>query len=237
MASLDSAKVRQVLATGKIVKRVDDTPVAIRLWYVGTGSITSVTMTTATQLEIITSDGGTDTYAFATYATVGALADAINADGIFECIVLDTLRADATATQFINGAITASTSREGYRIWDLLVDTSAALYFAACLTPTDRLFWKTGKGHRVHAMELKYVVDMGTAAVNSALLYQREANGTETTLLSMLSVDTTETTISWASGQGRITAAEGASLIVKVKDAATLADATSNYLQIVGFVE
>ena len=237
MSSLNALQTRRLAGEYKVHEVATDTPVAIRLKYVGTGTVTSVTVTTATNIVMVTSDGGTDTYAFATYATIGALVDAINKDGIFSAIVLDALRADATASQFVTGAITLSTCREGYSIWDVKVDTSAALYFAAALTPTDRLFWKTGRGHRVEAMELNYAINMGTAAAASALLYQREANGTETTLLSMLSVDTTATSITWASGQGRITAPEGASLIFKVKDAATLADAATNYLRIVGFVE
>lgn len=237
MSSLNALQVRQLAGEYKVNQVHTDTPVAIRLRYIGTGTVTSVTVTTATNIVMVTSDGGTDTYAFGTYDTIGKLVDAINADGIFEAIVLDGLRADATASQFVTGAITLSTSREGYSIWDVKVDTSAALYFAAALTPTDRLFTKPARGHRVHAMELRYAINMGTAAADSALLYQRELNGTETTLLSMLSVDTTETSHTWASGQGRITAPDGASLIFKVKDAAALADATTNFLQIVGFVE
>jgi hypothetical protein len=237
MSSLNALQTRLLAGEGKVIQVGTDTPVAIRMKYVGTGTVTSVTIVTGTGITMITSDGGTDAYTFAVYTTVGALVDAINKDGIFQCIVLDTLRADATNLQFVNGAITSTTSSEGYAIWDVKVSTSAAFYFAACLTPTNRLFWQTGKGHRVHAMELKYAINMGTAAADSALLYQRDAHGIETVLLSMLSVDTTATTINWASGNAKITAAEGASLIFKVKDAAALADAATNYLQIVGFVE
>lgn len=237
MSSLNALQTRQLAGEFKVKEVHTDTPVAIRMKYAGTGTVTSVTIVTGTGITMITSDGGTDAYTFAAYTTVGALVDAINKDGIFQCIVLDTLRADATNLQFVDGAITLSTCSEGYSIWDVLVDTNTAFYFAACLSPTNRLFWKTGKGHRVSAMELRYAINMGTAAVDSALLVQRQANGIETTLLSKLSVDTTDTTISWASGHGKITADEGASLIFKVKDAAALGDAATNYLQIVGFVE
>lgn len=237
MSSLNALQVRSLLGEGRVQQVRTDTPVAVRLRYVGTGTVTSVTVTTATNIVMITSDGGTDTYAFATYATIGALVDKINADGIFEAMVLDGLRADATATQFVDGAITAASSEEGFLVWDVTVDTSAALYFAAALTPSKRTFLKPSRGHRVHVQELRYSINMGTAAVNSALLYERKADGTEVNRLSMLSVDTNDTTITWASGQAKISGAEGSSFIFKVKDAATLADAAGNYLQIAGFIE
>lgn len=237
MSSLNALQVRSLLGEGRVQQVQTDTPVAIRLRYIGTGTVTSVTVTTGVNIVMITSDGGTDTYAFATYTTVGALVDKINSDGIFEAIVLDTLRADATVSQFVNGAITAASSEEGFLVWDVTVDTSAALYFAAALTPSKRTFQKPSRGHRVHVQELRYSINMGTAAVNSALLYERFLDGTEVTRLSMLSVDTTDTTITWASGQAKISGAEGSSFIFKVKDAAALGDAAGNYLQIAGIVE
>jgi len=224
-----------------------DTPVAIRLRYIGSGTVTSVTTTTATNIVMITSDGGTDTYTFEAYATVGALVDAINADGIFEARVHSTLRSYATASQFVTGAITKSTFLEaggsvGYDIWDVLVDTSAALYFAASLDPAEKGFFgvERSKRHRIHVQEIKYVVNMGTAAADSVQLWQRapaSKGSIETQLNGWLSVDTTETTISWASGNAKITLPEGYQAIAIVKDAATLADATSNYLDIVGILE
>ena len=237
MSSLNALQVRQLAGGGQVHQVRTNSPVVIRLRYVGTGTVTSITTTTATNIVAITSDGGTDTYAFATYTTVGALVDAINADGIFEAIVLDGLRADATATQFVAGAITLSTSEEGYSIWDVLADTSACLYFAACLRPNGRLFEKVARGHRVRVQEIEYGINMATAAAASALLYQRTLVGTETIVLSMLSVDTTITTENWASGNGEIAGADGASFIFKVLDAAALADAATNYLQIAGIVE
>ena len=88
MSSLNSVLTRQALASGVTLQVGTDTPVAIRLRKLSVGSVTSVTVTTATNIVMITSDGGTDTYTFATYTTVGALVDAINADGIFEAKVL-----------------------------------------------------------------------------------------------------------------------------------------------------
>jgi hypothetical protein len=216
-----------------------DTPVAIRLRYVGTGTVTSITTTTATNIVMITSDGGTDTYAFATYTTVGSLVDAINKDGIFEAIVLDSLRSYATASQFVTGAITASTHIEGYSIWDVLVDTSAAYYFAFCADPANRGFFQLAKSksHRVNLREIKYYIDMGTAAADSVQLWER--NGTvETQVNGWLSVDATATTINLASANvDMYSALEGNQLIALVKDAGALADATTNYLDVSASIE
>ena len=236
MASTDSLNLRSLLKKGITLNVVTDTPVAVRFRYVGTGTVTSVTVTTATNIVFVTSDGGTDTYAFATYTTVGALVDAINADGIFEGIVLDTLRASATASQFVDGAITAGTYH-GVRVWDMLVDTSAALYMAVRLTGSRGFNEIVGK-RRVHLQELKYAVNMGTAAADSVQIWEIGGDGvTETKVYSELSVDTTATTINWAAGFGYISSEDGGAFVCKVKDAATLADANTNYVRIAGLIE
>lgn len=229
-------KDRLNLARGIFLHETTDTPVAIRLRYIGSGTVTSITTTTATNIVMITSDGGTDTYAFSTYDTVGKLADAINADGIFEAIVLDTLRSYATASQFVTGAITSSTSEEGLTIWDVNVDTSAAYYISACFDPGERGFFsiQRGKNHRVSLSQIDYTCNVGTAAADSVQIWVR--NGTvETQIAGYLSVDNSATTISWASGNGKYTAKDGYQIIVLVKDAASLADGAT--LDIVGVLE
>ncbi len=240
MASLDSLQSRYYNIKGTVLQGGTNDPVAIRLRYVGSGTVTSVTVTTATNIVMITSDGGTDTYAFATYTTVGALVDAINADAIFEAKVLDSLRSYATASKFVDGAITSGSFLNGAgtstTVWDVLVDTSAALYIGFRLT-YDRGFEKPHKrNHRVHLQQIKYSVDMGTAAADSVQVW--EIDGTnESQLLGYLSVDTTETTLTWVSGRGKITAGDGNDLFVMVKDAATLADAAGNYVEVSGLIE
>ena len=234
MGSLDSVLTRQALAQGTVKQVGTDTPVAIRLRYIGTGTVTSVTVTTGTGIVNVTSDGGTDSYTFAAYTTIGAVADAINKDGIFEAKVIDALRAQSSDDNLVDGAITAGTDAFGEVIWDVKTDTSTALRLAVCLTP--RPGFDSPKGHRVHLQELKYVVNMGTAAVDSVQIWTR--NGTvETQIFGALSVDTTETTISFASGEGKITGGQDVEIICLVKDAATLADATSNYVRVTGVLE
>ena len=241
MGSLDSALLKKALAKGVVGMVVDNTPVAIRMKYIGTGTVTSVTVTTATNIVMVTSDGGTDTYAFATYGTIGALVDAINGDGIFEAKILDSIRSEATVSQFITGAISSSTLRDGgvsTTVWDVKVDTDAADYIAYRLT-YDRGFEREAikKGHRVSLKEIVYYMTMGTASTaNSVRVY--EIDGTNETQIARRATGATQTktTINWASGRGFISAAVGNDLVVYVTDAAFTDDA-GNFLEVTGLVE
>ena len=235
MGSLDSALYRATTAKGDVRQVGTDTPIAVRLKYIGTGTITSVTVTTATNIVMITSDGGTDTYAFATYDNIGKLVDAINADGIFKAKVLDSIRSEATATQFVNGAIAASTE-DGVTFYDVKLDTDAADYFAVRFT-FDRGFDKAHKdNHRVILQEIKYLMNVSTASANNLKVY--EVDGTvETVRMQDLPVDNTATTINFASGEGKLTAGNGNDIVVKIDDGGNLADADGNYLRVSGLIE
>lgn len=235
MGSLDSALTRKTLGKDIVRSVVDDTPIVLRLRYIGSGTVTSVTTTTATNIVNITSDGGTDTYAFATYTTVGALADAINADGIFEAKVCDALRADATASKFVDGAITAGTDANGVVVWDVLADTSATDYMTATLSPTGPDF-DAPKGHRVTLKEIVYNVNVNGALANGVQVWRRRG-ATETQLVRRASVDVTETTIDWANGEGGITGNPDDELIVRVTDSTSITDAAGNFVEASGFLE
>lgn len=239
MSSLDFVHQRALRAKGEVRQVGSDSPIAIRLRYKGTGSVTSVTTTTATNIVMVTSDGGTDTYAFATYTTIGALVDAINADAIFEAKVLDSVRSEATASQFVDGAITAGTE-DGETYYDVLVDTDAADYFAVRLT-YDRGFDKPHKAnHRVSLQEIVYSINLGTAAAGAVKVYEIQGT-TETLRFSALSVDNggtyDNTTINFASGEGKITANDGNDIVVKIDDSGNLADNAGNLLRIIGTIE
>lgn len=241
MASLDSLKTRAIAARGAIQVSRDDTPIVLRMRYVGSGAVTSVTVTTATNIVTIDTAGGTKTYAFATYTTVGALADAINADGLFEVKVLDALRSDSTASSMFleNTAVTAGTDDNGVPCYDIHADTSVfkamtttLSFFRNFNTGTNRQF----TGHRVHLQEIVYNVDVNGASANSVRVYFR-LNGVETQQLGYASVDVTKTTINWASGFGKITAPEDASIIVRVQDSTSVTDNANNFVQATGIYE
>ena len=232
MASLESAQTRQVLGKGIVRQVRDDTAIGLRLRYVGTGTVTSVTVTQATNVVLITSDGGTDTYTFATYTTLGALADVINTDGIFEAVVIDALRSENPDDFFIDGAVTAGTDGNNVTVWDLLVDTSAAVTLSVCLSPLKPDF-DLPAGHRVSLQEIFYNVN-NTAAVDGLTIWKRKG-AVETELISMLNVDDTDTTISWASGEGKITLNPDEEFIVQV-DGTVVSD-TGNNIRLTGFYE
>jgi len=234
MGSLDTALTRQALAEGVVVSHGTDTPVAMRLRYVGSGTVTSVTVDASTDLEMITSDGGTDTYLFSAYTTYQTLAAAINADGIFEAKVLDTLLSENPDDDIVTGAITASTDANGVTVWDCNVDTSASLQIAACLS-AHRDFDTPSR--RVSLQEVAYGVDVGTAAADSVQVWLRRGS-VETQLVGRLSVDAfAATSITFASGQGKISGKQDDEIIVLVKDAATFADAGGNYVSAIGTIE
>jgi hypothetical protein len=240
MASLDFLQVREARKSGAVgfVRGVDNC-VAIRLRYKGTGSVTSVTVTTAVDITIVTTDGGTDVYEFATYTTVGALVDQINLDGIFEAKVLDTLRSKATASQFLDGAISEGTYF-GETVWDVLVDTSAADYIAFRLT-YDRGFVKPSKNnHRVHLKEVSYLINLSGATASTVTIYDCNYEmgypKEEIVAFKAATVDNSVTTINWRSGVGNLTVKEGHDILVLIPDADNFTH-TSAWLKLVGFIE
>lgn len=232
--SLDGLLIRKNLSTGHTVLKGTDGPVAIRIRNKAGNAVTSVTTITGTNIILIDS-AGTTTSTFATDTTVGAVVARINASSTWEAKALDSLLADASATQFVNGAITANADSNGVIGYDVLIDTSAALSITVCLSPFRA--WDAPVGHRVNLKKLKYVVDMGTAAADSAQLYRR-LNGVETKIWGILSVDTTATTpVDYTAGSFDFYGRNDEEFIFRVKDAATLADATANFVEITGQLE
>lgn len=244
MGSYKGLALRRALGRGITLQKIDDAPVAFRMRYKGTGTVTSVIVVTGTGITMITSDGGTDSYAFATYTTIGLLVDAINADGIFEARVLDALRADATnGSQLVDATISATLKSEGYLCWDVLVDTSVKKAITVRLTPdVERQFTGMRKDHRVSLKEIKYSVNVSAAEAKAVRVYDI-VDSTETLIWSAASVDSTGsvtvglTTVTFAGGYGKITAADGHELLVRVQDATSLTDSSTNFLRVVGFAE
>ncbi len=242
MASTDSLNARFLARRGAIVVTRDDTPIVIRMRYIGATSATSVTVTAATNIVTVSNESGTTTtktYTFATYTTMGAVVDAINADGLFEAKILDALRSDSsTNSNILNGAIVSGTDANGIVVWDALCDTDVQFQATATLSlARDFNIGKNFKlGHRVSLQEIVYYEAVNGASANSVRVYFR--NGTvETQQLGFASVATTKTTINFAAGFGWITAPEGADIVVRVQDTTSLATNTSNYLQATGWYE
>lgn len=235
MPSLNSAWTRQILAGGYVQENRDDTPVCIRLQYVSTGSVTSVTTIAATNLITVTAETSgttTKTYTFATYTTIGSLVDAINADGLFTATTMDALRSDSTtSSQIVGATISSTTDGSGVTIWNLTNDTSVLKALTAAAMFSRDVYTNTlNKGHRVSLQEISYYADVNAASANAVRVYIRRGT-VETQVFGHVSVDATVTTISFASGNGKITGRDGDILIVRVQDATSLTDSTSNYIR------
>ena len=230
MASKDSVVTRKYLAKGVIGQVGDDQPVLMTLRYVGTGTVTSVIVTTVTDITMITSDGGTDAYTWAAYTNMGALVAAINKDGIFEAKLLDCLTTTATTGSGLAIAGTLVAVNKEYKV---LSDTSNALFLAYRLT-YDRT-WGNNKalrnGHRVSLQEIVTLLTLGSGAdVNALKIYECTPSGNsapysgaevliyQKTPLTGATADV----INWANGEGSITATDGNDLVVYVTDAQSI---------------
>jgi uncharacterized membrane protein (UPF0136 family) len=239
MSSLDALRTRHYAAKGVAQRVADDTPAAIRMRYIGTGTVTSVTIVTGTSLATITSDGGTDTFLFATYTTIGTLVAAINALGIFEAHALSSLLADSTtgANYFVNGALVATTDDNGIPCYDILWDTSIKQAYTVALSQYRNFNpIRKGIGHRFHIQGLNYFADVSAAEAGAVRIYQRK-DSVEKLIWSNVSVDTTDTAITFAGGHGKISGDEGAELIARVMDTTSLTNHASGYLQVTGIYE
>lgn len=237
MGSLDSALTRQALAKGIVRRVLDDTPIAIRLRYIGSGTVTSVVVDTDQDVTLTTSDGGTDEYLLATYTTMGSLVDAINADGIFEAVLIDALRTDSTGSSALvdDSDVTAGTDENGVIVWDALADTSVVKAHTVCLSPAKPNFDQP-KHHRVSIQEIQYNSNVNGASADAVRIYKRKGS-TETQIWGAASVDATLTTINFASGEGKITGNPDEEFVIRVQDSTSVTDAAGNFLQVVGLYE
>ena len=228
--SYDFSKTRELLSGSKAAMIVYNEPVALRLKYKGTGTVTSVTVTTGTNIVLVTSDGGTDTYAFATFTTMGNLEDAINADGIFEAKVLDALRQDLTSgNPLVDGAKTITT--DGY--YDLCVDTNVT-FSLTYRCAYDRNVKKEAPScnHRVKLNEFIYYATLGNASANDVQVWEYDrAHNTETQVYQATSASAAVTTTRFANGKGNISSGNGNDLIVRLIDNTSLADSGA-FLQV-----
>ncbi|MDZ4786724.1 MAG: hypothetical protein SGJ02_11685 [bacterium] len=235
MGSLDGLTIRKLLKRTQIVNRGTDGPVAIRIRNKAGNAVTSVTVTTATDIVLIDS-AGTTTSTFATDTTLSAVVNRINASASWEAKLLDALSTQGSVSTLLTGAITVSQDGNSTAVYDVKQDTSTALEIGVCLSPFRD--FDSPRGRRVGLKRLKYGVNMGTAAVDSVQIFKRKGGGSEIKLAGLLSIDTTETTVyDFTAGDFAIYGQSDEELFIRVKDATTLADATSNYVEVLGEIE
>lgn len=227
---------RRLAAVGAVQVSRDDTPVALRIRHLTSEAVTSVVVTAATNI-VFTGATNTDTFAFATYTTLGSLIAAINATARWEAVCLDALLADSTASSNLLGqTITAGVDGNGVQVWDVNPDTSVFKAITTTLS-LHRNFDVIGKGHIVELQEIVYNVDVNAASANAVRVYQRNKAGVEVQLSGIASVDATKTTVNWAAGLGVISGADDCALIVRIQDATSVTDATANFVQVTGLLK
>ncbi len=233
MASTDSLNSRALLAKG-VVSQIASVAAAVgvRLQYIGTGTVTSVTPTTATNLVLVCTEG-TYTYTFATYTTMAALVAKINGDGVFAARLLDVSGACATTgSQFKqNSAVTVSNG-----FYDLTIDGTTASEVSALIT-VDRLPVTPNNrgGHRVHLQTIDTTQTYAGGALSIAIIERDIRTAAETTLATYAGgASTVAKSISFASGYGKITSGDGKEILVRTTGGTTLSVAV---LTVVGIAE
>ena len=232
MASLNSLQIRALTAQTTGLRYAEDEPTALRIVHTADAAITSVIVTTATNIILIDADG-TTTSTFATDGTLGAVADRINASANWQCKILDGLRTTlTTASNFVTGTLTAD-SKNGEWGYSVMLDTTTTFTF-----PIRCTYDRTGgsilpsSGHRVKLVSFEYVLDVDTAAADMVKIYEWDpVLKTETQIWQAASIDSTSVVTSEDFSKAPITAKEGNDLIVLVTDAAAITDAGTNYIQ------
>jgi hypothetical protein len=231
MSSLDSLLTRQALAKGVLRRVTNDASVGLRLRYIGTSTVTTVAATQATSV-VLTTAAATDTFLFSAYSTLGALSDAINATGRWESKVMDALRSENPDDFFITTAdLAATTDENGVACYDLLIDTSAAATFGCLLSP--HVNFDAPNGHRVSLIEVDYLVN-NTAAFDTLSITKRKGT-TETVLYAATNTDNSAASLTFASGNGKITLGNDEELVVQFDG--TVVDAADGYIQVIGTLE
>jgi len=215
---------REFNAVGVLAQVTTNQSVALRLRNKAGKAVTSVTVTAATDIVLIDSDG-TSTVDFSTYTTAGAVADKINSLANWECRVLDVERSFDPVSRIVGGALSAGVKEGVGGVYDVLVDTSVG-YVGYCLTPNRAVGKVAAKGKKVVAKKFNYALNVGTPAAASVLVVKRSGT-VEETRLSLTSVDTTATTVfdvSNTAGFKGLSAGNDEELVFIVKDAASIAD-------------
>ena len=229
MASKDYLLARHYAAEDIIGRVNADGPVAFRIRDIaeGTGTPTVVLSDTSSILTLTDSDGTATAIDLSdgAYNTMGEVSDYINSLGTWECKILDALRADATNNVLIDGSVSSSTTEDGVTVFDVLVDTSAtfSLTYRCAYNRTFAIDQPKGS-HRVNLSKFTYYANVGTdASFNSVRIYSYDpVSQTETQIWGATSVDSVATSHSFTDP---LTAGDSKDLVIRVLDAASLADA------------
>lgn len=229
-----------------------DTPVLIAIRYKGSQASATVTVSsgditlkhgTAGAEAVDSTVGASGVVADGTYTTLGAMVDAVNASSNWQAEIVDGLRADTSTNILLaRSAYTLSPTRG--EVLGLLADTSVAL----CLTyriSARRLNFsrsqkKASQGGPFQSVirQANGLVDI-TAGTISLRLYEVSADNRTATLLTAkaLSDNTAADLFTTLSAAGNVRSNFGSDLLVRLITTTDFADATTNYLEVNGFIE
>ena len=238
MASKDYLIARNYDAIDVVARVEADGAKAIRIRDIAGGTGTPTVVLSDTSSTLTLTDSNADATAIdlsaAAYDTMGELVDYINTLDSWDCKILDALRADLTDNVFVDGAVTSSTAEDGTTIFDLPIDSSATFDLTYRCTynrdftnqmnsSKETIDIKPKGSHRVNLSKFTYYANVGTdASFNSVRIYTFDPKTqTETQIWGAKSVDSTATTHTFTEA---LTAGDGKDLIVRVLDAASLAD-------------
>ncbi len=232
MASLEFLKMRKAAGEEKIIQVIDNTPVVLRIKDIagGTSAPSCIISGTSDKLDLVDSKGVALTQIdLSTTATVGAVADLINASGAWQCKILDALRSDTMAAKLTDATITAAV-KEGETVFDLPSDTSALAKYRLRITYDRSASGLKPKGsHRVVLKNFIGNIDH-TAAAGVAKVYECDGTTETQVWVSPLTVDATSTTYTFVVGDGDgITPGEGNDFVIAWDG--TVIDAGANVLQ------
>jgi len=226
MASNDSLVTRKLLSKKVINQNVDDVAVAIRIRHISSDAVTSVTLTSTTNLVLIDA-AGTTTSTFSTDTTLGAVVDRINASANWEAIILDAKRSDASASTLLpNSAITASTY-DGVSYYDALTDTSGldAMAVRLCYSRHTPSGQPVKGAHRVIFQDVTYDVTLGGGADADGLKLYEVDGATETEIWRSTPTTGSSATLfsnALLDSDNGITSKDGNEILVQITDSTSI---------------
>jgi len=244
MPSLEQVRTRKYLTRGVVGQVGDNGSVLFTMRYIGTGTITSVTVTALTDVTMVTVVGTTtytDAFTWAAYTTTGALVAAINATGRWEAKLLDCLSSFATVASFVIGGVLTADTKGNYNI---MGDTGVCLFMAYRLT-YDRTFLTNNKvraSHRVALQEIDTTLTLGATDANAFKIYECSPGdnsetypASETLIYQKTPVSGAPSAQTWASGESEITSEEGDDLLFVVSD--TVSFGATDTITVIGKAE
>jgi hypothetical protein len=147
---------------------------------------------------------------------------------------MDALRSEDPDDFFVtNGTVSATTDNNGVVCYDLLVEAAVALTFACLLSPHED--FDMPKGHRVSLIEVDYLVN-NTAAFDTLSITKRNIDsGVEKVIYAATNTDNSAASLTFASGNGKITLGWDEELVVQFDG--TVVNAADGYIQCIGIYE